>query len=176
MQDLYLFLDMEPSTCPESISEPPGLVFSSWPWAAGNIRFVLELVSKKPTSRKPSGIKPKSNKLLQVILYLSAFPKEFRTINFFLMVLSISLLQPSSDLRNLNKNIFFMLSLEGFILKRLCSRQVPHVASHPGSLYPGFSDLSWTWGIRAESLGESADRRWGNRPGRASPPALKEAE
>ena len=28
----------------------------------------------------------------------------------------------------------------GSILKRLCSRQVPHVASHPGSLYPGFSD------------------------------------
>ena len=29
-----------------------------------------------------------------------------------------------------------------YILKRLCSRQVPHVGSHPNSLYPGISDRS----------------------------------
>ena len=28
------------------------------------------------------------------------------------------------------------------------------------------------WGIGPESPGESADRRWGNRPGRDNPPAL----
>ena len=107
--------------------------------------FFLELFSKKPTSHKPSGIKSKGQQLLQVILYLSTFPKENRTRNFFLMDFSISLLQPSSYLRKFNKTIFFNWSLLGFILKRLCSRQVPHVASHPNSLYPGFSDLSWTW-------------------------------
>ena len=133
---------MEPPTCPESISEPPGLVFSSWPWAAGNIIFFSNFFSKKPTSHKPSGIKSKSKQLLQVILYLSLVPKENRARNFFLMDFSISLLQPSSYLRKLNKTIFFNWSLLGFILKRLCSRQVPHVASHPGSLYPGISDLS----------------------------------
>ena len=143
MQDLYLFLDMEPPTCPESISEPPGLVFSSWPWAAGNIRFSSRTsFSKKPTSHKPSGIKSKSKKLLQVILYLSTFPKKFRTRNYFLMDFSISLLQPSWSSRKFTKTLFFNWSLLGFILQRLCSRQVPHVAPHPGSLYPGISDLS----------------------------------
>ena len=42
MQVLYLFLDMEPSTCPESISDNPKSDFSSWPSAAGIIRFYSE--------------------------------------------------------------------------------------------------------------------------------------
>ena len=40
------------------------------------------------------------------------------------------------------QNLFLILSLHGFSLKRLCSRQVPHVGSHPNSLYPEISDLS----------------------------------
>ena len=105
------------------------------------ISFLLEHFSKKPTSHKPSGIESKSKKLLQVILYLSTFPKKFVARNLLLKDFSISLLQPSSYLRKLNKTLFFNWSLPGFILQRLCSRQVPHVASHPGSLYPGISDL-----------------------------------
>ena len=113
----------------------------------------LELFSKKPTSHQPSGILSKSKKLLQVILYLSLVPKTNRARNFFLMDFSISLLQPSPYLRKFTENLFFILSLLGFILQRLCSRQVPHVASHPGSLYPEISDLP----IRVKDFWEPAE-------------------
>ena len=103
--------------------------------------FFLELFSKKPTSRKPSGIKSKSNKLLQVILYLSTFPKHFRARNFFLMDFSISLLQPSWSSRKFTKTLFFNWSLLGLVLKRLCHRQVPHVGSHFTSSFVGFPTL-----------------------------------
>ena len=106
-----------------------------------NIRLFLELFSKKPTSRKPSGIKSKSKQLLQVIIYLSTFPKQFRTRNCFLMDFSISLLQPSSYLRKLTKTLFFNWSPLGLVLKRLCYRQVPHVGSHWTSSFVGFPTL-----------------------------------
>ena len=71
---------------------------------------------------------------------------------------SMSLLQPGPYLRKLTKTIFFNWRLPGFVLKILCSRQVPHVASHPGSLYPGISDLS----IWVRHLGplEASDHFW----------------
>ena len=133
---------MEPPACPESISEPPRLVFSSWPWAAGNIRCCFSIFfSKKPTSRKPSGIKSKSKKLLQVILYLSTFQQENRCLRIFLKDFSISLLQPSWSSRKLTKPLFFNWSLLGLVLKRLCHRQVPHVGSHFTSSFVGFPTL-----------------------------------
>ena len=61
---------------PESISDLPRLVFSSWPWAAGNIRFFLELFSKKSTSHRPSGISSKSKKVTSSDPLLINFSKE----------------------------------------------------------------------------------------------------
>ena len=57
-----------------------------------------------------------------------------RYLRIFLKDFSISLLQPSSYLRKFTKSLFFILSLHWFILKRLCSRQVPHVGSTPIAL------------------------------------------
>ena len=107
---------------------------SSWPWAAGNIRFFSRtFLSKKSTSHRPSGISSKSKKLLQVILYLSLVQRKYRARNFFLLDFSISGQQKVPDL----PNIFFIW--DSFY--RDFVRQVPHVASHPRSLFPGISNL-----------------------------------
>ena len=140
---------MEPPTCPESISEPPRIHI--WQSHVGlpklamsrryyKICFPNFLFLKKSTSHSPSGISSRSKKLLQVILYLSAFSKKSCTYKLFFWDSFEFLVFSSSYLHNFTKTIFSILSLLGVILQRLCSRQVPHVASHPGSLYPGFSD------------------------------------
>ena len=151
--------------CPESISEHPGLDFSSWPSAAGIIRFFSEHFSKKSTSHSPSGISSRSKKLLQVILYLSTFSKKVRTRNLIFRFQDIK--QVSG--KNNKKNLFSILSLLGVILQRLCSRQVPHVASHPRSLYPGISDLGgtcWLGWLGSNLPGEPSGGSWGNPPER----------
>ena len=51
---------------------------------------------------------------------------------------------------------------------------VPHVGSHPIAYFLGFltfSEPGGTWLLRP---GESADRRWLNRPGHVTLPALKD--
>ena len=72
-----------------------------------------------------------------MILYLSAFSKKVRTINFFLLDFSISGHRKSFRENN-QTNLFSILSLLGVILQRLCSRQVPHVGSIQGAYFLGF--------------------------------------
>ena len=53
----------------------------------------------------------------------------------------------------IDQTLFFNWSLPRPFLKRFCSRQVPHVGSHPNSLYPGIPDLSiWVKGSQVRSL------------------------
>ena len=85
---------MEPSTCPESISDNPKSISdnpkSALGWLSQFAYFfeisLSNIFSKKLTSHSPSGISSKSKKLLQVILYLSAFSKKFGLEDFFLKI------------------------------------------------------------------------------------------
>ena len=69
-------------------------------------KIFSELFSKKSTSHSPSGISSRSKKLLQVILYLSAFSKKVRTRNIFLRFLRVFGLCRALPSRNLPKHSF----------------------------------------------------------------------
>ena len=131
---------MEPPTCPESISEPPKSVFPSWPWAAGIIRFFSELCSKKSTSHRPSGISSKSNKLLQVILCLSAFSKKVRTRNCFLLDFVISGQQKCRTSEN-NKKTIFHFKPSGIHFTETLSDKYPMSRPIQGAYFRGFPTL-----------------------------------
>ena len=128
---------------PESISDNPMSVFPSWPWAAGNVRYFLSnLFFRK--SRPPIGpleFRPRAKSYFRWSSTYQLFQKKFGLETVFFLIFRFQDNKKCWASEN-NKKLFFILSLLGFILQRLCSRQVPHVASHPGSLYPGISDLS----------------------------------
>ena len=87
--------------------------------------FFSNFVSKKSTSHRPSGISSKSKQLLQVILYLSTFSKKIGldTLCFLIFRYQDNKKFPTSG--NTKKNIFFILSLLGVILQRLCQTSTP---------------------------------------------------
>ncbi len=171
-----LYADLISGVCPESISEHPRLVFSSWPWAAGNIRFVLEpFFRRNPPPVSPLELSPRAKSYFRWFSTYNCFPQK-RTRHVLLMDFSISLLQPSSYLQKFTKNLFFILSLHWFILNRLCSRQVPYVESTPIAYildFPTFPEPGESE-LRARGNRLTSDR--GNRPGRVPSPAPKEAE
>ena len=139
---------MEPSTCPESISDNPKSISDNPKSALGwlsqfayFLRFHFQTFFEKVDLPQPLWNFVQEQKVTSGDPLLISFFKKVRTRGFFSQDSFEFFDFSSSFLQNFTKTLFFILSLLGVILQRLCSRQVPHVASHPRSLFPGMSDL-----------------------------------
>ena len=88
--------DLISGACPESISEHPGSVFSSWPWAAGNIRFLFfKLVlfnfsifsfSKSQPPVGPPEFRPRANTYFRWFSTYQFFQRKFGLETFFFVI------------------------------------------------------------------------------------------
>ena len=137
------YADLISGACPESISDHPKF----GPKLAITICLLFEIplsnISRKhqPPIMTPE---PRPQAKSYFIRFSSYHLSTQKNVSYgvSLRIFRFHCFSRALTSKKLQKPVFFILSLPGFILKRLCSRQVPHVGSHPNSLYPGISDLS----------------------------------
>ena len=128
MQVLDPYTAEAPEDIPNAKSDHSKLVFSSWPWAVGNIIFCSRFLFQ--TNRPPIGpleFRPRANQyfMLSSAYQLVQKKTKHRTIHVFLLGVSISGQQTVSDLQNSKQTLFSISSLLGFILQRLCQTSTP---------------------------------------------------
>ena len=84
---------------PGSVSEHPGSVFSSWPWAAGNIIIVRCVFRKNRPPIGPLEFCPRANSYFRWSSTYHISQKKFGLETGFCLIFSISGQQQFSDLR-----------------------------------------------------------------------------
>ena len=103
--------------------------------------FCSRFLSKKSTSQRPSGISSKSKTLLQVILYLSTFSKKtFGVETCFFLIFRFQDIKQFPTPGNNKKHLFHVKPSGSHFTETLLQTSTP-CRLHPGSLYPGISDL-----------------------------------
>ena len=137
--------DMEPSTCPESISEPPRIhIWQSHvglPKLAISRRyykiFFPNIFRNSQPPIAPLEFRPGAKSYFRWSSTYQLFQRKFGLETVFFLIFRFQDTEKVSG-KNNQKNLFSILSLLGVILQRLCSRQVPHVGSIQVAYILGF--------------------------------------
>ena len=136
---------MEPSTCPESISDNPKSISDNPKSALGwlsqfayFLRFHFQTFFEKVDLPQPLWNFVQEQKVTSGDPLLISFFKKVRTRKLISQDSFEFFDFSSSFLQNFTKTLFFILSLLGVILQRLCSRQVLHVGSIQVAYILGF--------------------------------------
>ena len=138
---------MEPSTCPESISDNPKSISDNPKSALGwlsqfayFLRFHFQTFFEKVDLPQPLWNFVQEQKVTSGDPLLINFFKKVRSRNVFLLNFSISGHRTSFRENNQKKTLFHFKPSGSHFTETLFQTSTP-CRVHPGSLYPGISDL-----------------------------------